>query len=93
MVGEGGVLLNLPARYHEPPYTLLPSEEEVSQIAGLIESVYDDAALYERLCACAWAVGRREHDMATNAARVHAALSGLLSFANPSEPSEQPGAG
>jgi glycosyltransferase involved in cell wall biosynthesis len=78
MVEEGGILLKLPERYFAPPYSLMPSDDEIAQIAGLVEAMYDDTAMYERLSACALGVGRRVHDIAANTQRLHERLLALV---------------
>lgn len=79
MVQDGGILLRLPDKHHEPPYNLLPTELEVAQLGECVLALYDDQRRYETLAECARKVGRERHGLAANTARLVKALQGVLS--------------
>lgn len=79
MIGEGGYLVRLPAKYHQAPFTLLPSRDEVRQLGGLVEEVWSNPDLYQRLAHAAFRQGREVHDMRRSRARLVVALSSRLS--------------
>lgn len=76
---DGGILLHLPAKYHEPPYTIVPDEAEVAQLGECVLSLHDDQRRYEALAECARRVGRDRYSLAANTRRLVAALQGVLS--------------
>jgi glycosyltransferase involved in cell wall biosynthesis len=78
MVQDGGILVNLPGRYYEPPYTAVPDDAEIAPFAKLIEALYDDVELYEGLARRAHRVGQEQHDLEANANRLRTALETLL---------------
>lgn len=76
MVGDGGYLVQLPEKYYQRPYDLLPAAEEIEQLAGLVERIWSDDALYDRLSRAARSQGLRVHDLANSRRRLNAALYG-----------------
>jgi glycosyltransferase involved in cell wall biosynthesis len=82
MVQDGGILVRLPDKYHERPYSLVPAETDVVQLATLIESLYDDQARYESLAQAALKVGQRVHGLEVSTARLLGALAPFSASAN-----------
>ena len=77
MVGDAGILLNLPEKYHQVPYTMLPAEEEVAPLGHCVTALWDDAERYADLAQKALRVGQQRHSLAVSTARLLRALQTL----------------
>jgi glycosyltransferase involved in cell wall biosynthesis len=77
MVGEGGIVVDLPPECHEAPYTTLPKPERLNQIVELIEKVWDDEVFYLMLMTRALHQGMSLHQIARSTDRLIAALKRL----------------
>ena len=78
MLGEGGLVCNLPAAYHAPPYRRVPSAAELEPLLRQIARLHDDPAYYAQLAARARRAGERRHGLAASTGRLLAALQPLL---------------
>lgn len=77
MVGDAGILLNLPEKYHQAPYTMLPAEEEVAPLGHCVTALWDDAERYADLAQKALRVGQQRHSLQASTARLLQALQTL----------------
>lgn len=77
MVGDAGILLNLPEKYHQAPHTMLPAEEEVAPLGHCVTALWDDAERYADLAQKALRVGQQRHSLAASTARLLQALQTL----------------
>lgn len=78
MVGDGGIVVDLPAVCHEPPYNQLPRPELLEPIAGFIEQIWDDEALYLHLMMRALQQGTKLHRMEVSTQRLLDAFEPLV---------------
>jgi len=46
MVGEGGIVFDLPSKCHEPPFNTLPSLYNIHPLISLVEKIWDDEPFY-----------------------------------------------
>lgn len=77
-IGDAGILFDFPDPCHQRPFTTLPPRETLSEMARVIERLYDDDAYYRTYAARTDAVVTREHDIERNTDRVIASLMPLL---------------
>ena len=82
MVGDAGILLNLPERFCQAPYSQIPTEEEVVQLGQCVTALWDDAQRCDDLAQKALRVGQQRHSLQASTARLLRALDSL-----PSRPS------
>lgn len=78
MVGNAGVLLELPPECHEAPYLNLPKPEVMAPLIARIERFYDDEAHYQTYVARAREVGRTRHSLQASTGRLLRALAPLV---------------
>ena len=76
LVKDAGIVLRFGPQYHRRPYNLLPPVEDLQEVAGSIEALYDDAALYRDLCEKARRVAQG-HPLHISTQRLAAALAPL----------------
>jgi glycosyltransferase involved in cell wall biosynthesis len=89
MIGQGGVLVNLPPKCHETPYTEIPSDELLEQILATIIRMYDDGDFYTALSQQAFAQAEAAHNMRHNILRLEAAFLPLMKRKRLLEPATQ----
>ena len=78
LIQDGGHILQLPEKYHRAPFTLIPDQAEIAQLAGLVESYFDDEPFYQRVQSAAARVGCEVHSLEASAKRLIAALQSIL---------------
>ena len=78
MIGEGGITIALPARYHEKPYAELLTPELLDQFVRHIVQLYDNEPLYIDYTDRARAAGVTLHKMDNSARKLIEALDGLI---------------
>jgi glycosyltransferase involved in cell wall biosynthesis len=79
MVGQGGVVLGLPERFYQAPYTALPDETETARLGEIVTAQFDSAAAYDELVRAAVEVGRQVHGLTRNVRHLTRALTAILS--------------
>lgn len=79
MVGEGGIVVDLPPECHEPPYTTLPKPERLAPIARFIEQIWDEELFYLMLMTRSLQQGIKLHRIEHSTERLLAALAPLVS--------------
>lgn len=84
MVGDAGILLNLPEKYHQTPYNALPAEDEVTPLGHCVVALWNDTQRYEDLMQKAFRVGKQRHSLQANTVRLLRVLDALLGPAWPS---------
>lgn len=84
MVGDAGILLKLPDKYHQSPYNMIPFEEEVTQLGYCVTALWDDATRYDELAQKAIRVGQQRHGLQANTVRLLQVLDTLPSLNSPS---------
>ena len=80
MVQDGGIVLRLPDRCHQQPYTALPSCDRLMPLVELIEALFDDPEQYAGLSARALRVGQTLHHIDTSTQRLVQALQPWLAL-------------
>ena len=78
MVGDSGVVLNLPQPCFDKPYNKVPSLKQLEPLAEMIIRMYDDEPFYQQYVARAFVVGRERHDMQKNVDRLATAFKELI---------------
>ncbi len=78
MAGDGGIQLQLPPEFHEPPYNRLLAPEALAPLIDRLVALFDDEALYAEYVAKAERVGRERHSLAHNAQRLDTTLRAAL---------------
>jgi glycosyltransferase involved in cell wall biosynthesis len=78
MIGEGGILVKLPEKCHEPPYTTLPGLEIIDVVVQRIEALWDNEQAYAAYVSRAKKVGRTLHNIEHSTNRLVAALAPLI---------------
>jgi len=78
MIANAGIVLELPAECHEPPYNRLPQGDLLQPLVDAIIKLYDDEPYYQKMVARAKAVGQRLHSMERNTDRLLETLQPLL---------------
>ena len=74
MIGNAGLKLRLPERFHEKPYKRLPKPELLTPLVHKIIELYDDESLYQEFVARARYVGATVHDLSISTRRLMQAL-------------------
>jgi glycosyltransferase involved in cell wall biosynthesis len=74
LVGNGGVVWQLPPDFHEKPYNRIPPDHQLEPVIQCIESLYDNRAQYETLSARALHMARTRHGMEKSTRRLVQAL-------------------
>jgi glycosyltransferase involved in cell wall biosynthesis len=80
MIGEGGIVLNLPQRFYEKPYNKLPGTNMLEKLVDVLIRLFDDEAYYKSLSAKATAIGKRLHQPAVTVKRIEDALKPLIEW-------------
>lgn len=78
MMGQGGVLVDLPPKCHEAPYTEIPTDDLLEQILDVLIRMYDDGDFYTALSQQAFAQAEAAHNMRHNILRLEAAFLPLM---------------
>jgi glycosyltransferase involved in cell wall biosynthesis len=78
MIGEGGIVLNLPQRFYEKPYNKLPGTNMLEKLVDVLIRLFDDEAYYKSLSAKAATVGKRLHQPSVTVKRIEDALEPLI---------------
>lgn len=69
-IGSGGILINLPSSYYEPPYNQPLTTEMVHSIADVLARLYYDDHLYQSYSQAALAYALRVHNLERNTDRL-----------------------
>lgn len=77
VIGNAGMVLKLPEYCHKPPYTNIPSANELSAVIERIEQWYDNEPFYQQYAQRAYRQGN-EHSLETNTAQLKNALTPLI---------------
>ena len=78
MVGNGGIVVDLPPECHESPYTTLPKPDLLMPIVQLIERIWDDEIFYLHLMTKALRQGFALHRIGHSTERLIAAMKPLV---------------
>lgn len=78
IMGQGGVLVDLPPKCHEAPYTEIPSDDLLEKILAVIIRMYDDDDFYTALSQQAFAQAEAAHNMRHNILRLEAVFLPLM---------------
>lgn len=78
MIGDGGIVLDLPDRLMERPYNNVPTPRELASTIAHIERLYDDDTFYADLSRKAYEVGRTRHSIAASTQRLIDAFRPLI---------------
>jgi glycosyltransferase involved in cell wall biosynthesis len=87
MIGNGGVLLDLPSSCHEAPFTNFPKPHTLGPIIEKIQSLFDNPYEYQKLSDNAYRVAQERHDIERSTDRLIAAFTPLID--NAAGPDEQ----
>ncbi len=80
MIGEGGITIALPARYHEKPYAERFTPELLDQFVRHIVQLYDNEPLYHDYTGRSGAAGAKLHKMDNSVRKLIDALDGLITW-------------
>ncbi len=78
MVGEGGIVVDLPPSCHEAPYNSMPRPELLGELVQFLERVWDDEPFYLNLMVRALQQGNKLHRMEVSTQRLLEAFEPLL---------------
>ena len=70
MLGNGGVIISLPAVFYEKPYNKYPTPEMLEPLAEKIIHLYDDDALYAEYVVRAHSAGESLHNLGKDTQRL-----------------------
>ena len=66
MIGDGGIIIQMPESTHKSFHNTIPSWSSINLIVERIIKFYDDKAYYEKYSARAKAVGANRHNIKLN---------------------------
>ncbi|MFD1510502.1 glycosyltransferase [Lacimonas salitolerans] len=78
MVGEGGIVVDLPPSCHEAPYNSMPRPELLDELVHFLERVWDDEPFYLNLMVRALQQGNKLHRMEVSTQRLLEAFQPLV---------------
>lgn len=78
MIGQGGITVSLPERYHQKPYNEIPDDEHLALFVEPLLRMYDDAAVYDRYVEEARKAGDVFRDIGASTRRLMQAFELLL---------------
>jgi glycosyltransferase involved in cell wall biosynthesis len=78
MVGEGGIVVDLPPSCHEAPYNSMPRPELLEELVQFLERVWDDEPFYLNLMVRALQQGNKLHRMEVSTQRLLEAFQLLV---------------
>lgn len=78
MVGDGGIIVNLPPGCHQTPFTSMPRPENLNELVRFLEQVWDDEPFYLNLIVRALQQGNKLHRMEVSTQRLLEAFRPLL---------------
>ena len=77
VVGDAGIRVELPAKFHKAPYNHLMPDESLQKIANAIERMYDDQNFYKNYVDST-AVQAKRHSLSANTRALITALSPII---------------
>jgi len=78
MIGEGGIVIDLPIGCHKVPFNTLPNLDKIQSLASIIKQIWDDEAFYLSLVSKALKQGFEFHQISKSTSRLIHAISPLL---------------
>lgn len=78
MVGDGGIIVNLPPSCHHKPFTSMPRPENLNELVNFLERVWDDEPFYLNLMVRALQQGSKLHRMEVSTQRLLEAFHPLV---------------
>jgi len=78
MIQDGGIVIKMPAKCHEKPFTEIPQTKTLQPVADTLERFFDDEDFYQSYVEKAKAVGESRHRIEVSTERLIKALQPLL---------------
>ncbi|WP_391481666.1 glycosyltransferase [Nereida sp. NH-UV-3] len=78
MIGDGGAVFQMPTKFHEEPYDLVPNKNDIEPFVDYIENLFTDSSLFNDIANKAILHAERTHCIERNTERLNKFLNQVL---------------